>query len=492
MVKKVVLVVIDGWGYNKEKTEFDAISDGPTAWMDLFTKKFPSYLIYAHGEHVGLAPDQMGNSEVGHLTIGSGRIIEQDIIRINREISQEKMQERMKVMNEYKNERLHVVGLLSDGGVHSHIDHIKSIVRNVPNSDVLIHAISDGRDTSPKCFLQYYNELKDFCQEINKGKIVSIAGRYYTMDRDNRDERIYESYNMMTKGNFKNGNAESFVADSYEQNISDEFFIPTLFDNDGIILKGEPIIFANFRADRMKQIVRKFEYTNFCFTLTEYDKELKAIAIFEKQEIKFCLSEVLAKHELDNLHVAETEKYAHVTYFFNGGIEHPFKHESRVMVPSLRVASYDLKPEMNVMGVVEEVYKGLQHGYSLIICNFAPPDMVGHTGNYEQTCEAIFATDEALGLVYEACKNFGYTLFITADHGNAEVMRDVSGEPSKKHTTNKVPFIICDGINANSGFFDSDHSLKDIAPTILAYMGIEIPFEMTGKNILSTNDDIKG
>lgn len=259
---------------------------------------------------------------------------------------------------------------------------------------------------------------------------------------------------------------------------------PTLLLSEGRILKGEPIIFANYRADRMKQIVKKFEFTNRCFTMTEYDTKFNVDVLFEKVYAENCLTEVFDKNELHNLHIAETEKYAHVTYFFNGGREKQFKFEKRVLVPSPKVKTYDLQPEMSTFLVLEEAIKGMDKEYDFIVINFAAPDMVGHTGNYEKTCEAISAVDECIGLLYEGCKNYDYVLFITADHGNAEIMKNSQNEKITKHTTNKVPFIICDGINKFEDFYNSDYSLKDVATTILGYLNIEIPNEMTGEDLL--------
>lgn len=485
MSRKVILIVIDGWGHNEEHLEYDAVKNADTPWMDLFVQKFPSFLLYAHGLHVGLPDNQMGNSEVGHLTIGSGRVIMQDIVRINNEISQEKMSDRMARFNQCKKERIHIVGLLSDGGVHSHIDHIKSLIRNLPNKDVLIHAICDGRDTAPSCFIKYARELNSFCSEIGKGKIVSIAGRFYTMDRDNRDERTEKAFIMMTEGNPANEDLIQIVEKLYAAKQTDEFIEPTLLCQEGRILEGEPIIFANFRADRMRQIVRKFEARNRCFTLTGYDPNLDVEVIFEKQSITNCLSEVLSLHKINHLHIAETEKYAHVTYFFNGGNEVCYPHEDRIVVPSPKVLSYDLDPKMSVEYVVTEVLKGMHKKYGFIVCNLAPPDMVGHTGNYESALEAVASVDRAIGFIYEATKTYGYTLFIVSDHGNAEIMKDREGNIVKKHTKNRVPFIICDGICDNEDYTKQDYSLKEVAPTILGYMGISIPEEMTGQDLTS-------
>lgn len=491
MTKKVVLIIIDGWGYNKDTIEYDAIANAETIWMDLFIQKFPSLLLYAHGTHVGLPDEQMGNSEVGHLTIGSGRIIPQDLVRINEEISQEIIGKRMGEFDKYKNERMHIVGMLSDGGVHSHIDHIKSLIRNISSKELIVHAVCDGRDTSPTCFLRYADDLNAFCKEISKGRIASVSGRYYTMDRDKRNERTDKSYNMMISGQAESKNLHEYINNSYQNKITDEFIVPALFDEKDRILENEPIIFANFRADRMRQIVKKFEKRNQCFTMTEYDPCLNVNVIFKKQLTSNCLSEVLSKNKIKHLHVAETEKYAHVTYFFSGGKEEKFDGEDRVMVPSPKVASYDQDPKMSVEEVTQEILKGMKQDYGFIVCNLAPPDMVGHTGNYEATLEAVSAVDRSIGYIYEAAKISDFAVFIVSDHGNAEIMKDKDGNIVKKHTTNRVPFIICKGSKDDQGFIEGQYTLQDVAPTILGYMGLEIPKEMTGKDHASYMNNLK-
>lgn len=488
MTKKVCLIVLDGWGVNDQKVEFDAIANTETLWMDLLTHKYPSFLVHASGEHVGLEKDQMGNSEVGHLIIGAGRCVEQDVIRINNTISSERMGEHCSGLNtNYKNNKLHIIGLLSNGGVHSHINHIKSLVRNALADHVCIHAISDGRDTSPSCFLDFCNEMSDFCDSIGKGKIVSVAGRYYAMDRDNKMDRTRLAHETMSGDVVISSKISDIVNNFYSNKITDEFFEPVLLDVNGKICDGETILFANFRADRMRQLFDMFNKKNKCYTLTRYYEENNPNVLFERPLITNHLVEVLSNNNKTHLHVAESEKFAHVTYFLKGGSHKEFPPEKCIIEQSPKVKSYDLQPEMSINNCVVRIFEGIRDGYDFIVANFAPPDMVGHTGEYDATCKAIAATDEAIGLVYEACKEKDYTLFIVSDHGNAEIMKDESGESFKKHTKNQVPFIICTGANSIGAITKSDKSLQDVAPTILDYMQIPVPKEMTGQSIFKTH-----
>lgn len=503
MTTNAILIVLDGWG-SAEPGEGNAITSAPTPWVSLLQSKYPSTLLNAHGPFVGLDEGRMGSSEVGHLTIGAGRVVETDLVRICREISQEKMNSRI---GHIESDRIHVVGIVSDGGVHGHIDIVKSVVRNAKGRDILVHAICDGRDSEPKCFLKYFEELERFFKEIGKGRVVSVSGRYYSMDRDKREERIDKAYKVMANGEglrestyydcLKPCDKEHYEVDSneihivaseireyinevYESGCSDEFIPPRIFDVSGVICKNEPVIFTNFRADRMRQLVRRFEGTNPCFTMTEYDSTINAKPIFTKTNVKNTLAEVISRNNLTQVHVAESEKYAHVTYFLNGGLEKPFDGESRFLIPSPKVSSYDLIPEMRVEAVADEVINGIKNNKNFIVCNFAPPDMVGHTGNFIETCKAVTACDQAIGRIYEATLENDYVLFITSDHGNAENMKYPDGKPCKTHTVNKVPFIACTDMGMKKGEF----CLSDIAPTILTLMGLDVPKEMTGKNML--------
>lgn len=507
MKKNTILVILDGWGYS-DPGPSNAVTSAPTPWMKLLQEKYPSTLLFANGEHVGLDKGRMGNSEVGHLTIGAGRIIETDFVRICKYISQEKMYGKI---SKIESEKIHIVGILSEGGVHGHIDILKSVVRNAKAEDVMVHVISDGRDSEPKCIIKDINEMHRFFKEIGKGRIVSISGRYYSMDRDKREERTSEAYEMMTGGIGIRKNIEynydkrcddteesrdykykglneceilEYVEDLYEKGCTDEFIPPKIFNLNDKIFPGEIIIFTNFRPDRMRQLVRRFEHSNICYTMTNYDPTINADVIFESTVVTNTLAEAISKQNLTQAHIAESEKYAHVTYFLNGGIENPFDGETRLLIPSPLVDTYDLTPEMSVSHVADEVINAMRKDCDFIVCNFAPADMVGHTGKFIETCKAVSACDTEIGRIYEAAIDNFYTVFITADHGNAEVMEYSDGSPCKTHTPNKVPFIAC--LN-DYKFKEGEFSLADVAPTILSFMGIAVPKEMTGCDILELN-----
>ncbi|KAG0438642.1 2,3-bisphosphoglycerate-independent phosphoglycerate mutase [Dictyocoela muelleri] len=559
---KTCLIIIDGFGHSTNQNEKNAI-DKNCQWMKLLSRKYKSYLIYAHGLHVGLPDNQMGNSEVGHLTIGAGRVVLQDQVRINKIISNEQMGEYLNFISSGK--RLHLIGLLSDGGVHGHIDHIKSLLRNLKDKfdDIFVHIISDGRDTSVKSVLRYIREMSGFMTEMKKGEFGSISGRFYSMDRDKNWERTMESYKMFigegkiythdqfnkidkrttsyknnepennSRNNFEYSDhceiknsieAEDYwklvkiIINNYKNNITDEFIFPTLLSEKAQILINDTVIFTNYRADRMRQLTKIFlDKRHNIITMTEYDKSfsepsqknivngiLKNISkvIFMRPEIKKTLGEVVSDAGLTQARIAETEKYAHVTYFLNGGSESEFLNEKRLMVPSPKVKSYCETPEMNMKGVVENIIKMMNSNSNdsdgnpkndnsqidMIIANLAAPDMVGHTGKFNETCAAVRYTDELIGLIYECCKINGYALVITADHGNAECMEKY-GNIVTKHTTNKVPLIICTEerkihVDKDWGYDDSEFSLIDVAPTVLDLLGIEKPNEMTGKSVL--------
>lgn len=493
MKQKAVLLILDGYGH-AENGPGNAVYTAPTPWMDLLSTKFPFTYLHAHGQHVGLDLNRMGNSEIGHLTIGAGRIIETDIVMIFKEISEGKMADRIRHI---ENDRVHIVGMISEGGVHGHIDIMKSVIRNVKSKRVLVHVIADGRDSAPKCVISHINELKRFFKEINKGEIVSLSGRYFSMDRDNRIERTNKAYNMMCNEKCTDNNDDldanklqsfdntvdiyDYINKLYVKECTDEFIPPKLLNTSGKILPGETIIFTNFRADRMRQLVRKFQYTNECHTMTEYDPSLNVKPLFSKKIVKNTLGEVISDAGFTQVHIAESEKYAHVTYFFNGGSEKPFHNEFRHVIDSKKVPTHDLMPEMCIADVSNKVIDSMNNKNDFIVCNFAAPDMVGHTGKFLETCEAVSACDLAIGKIYEATFNTDYALFITSDHGNAERMIDSEGNICKKHTTNKVPFLAC--INEMK-MKHGDFSLADVAPTILGYMRLSIPIEMTGTNML--------
>ncbi|EPR78883.1 Phosphoglyceromutase [Spraguea lophii 42_110] len=491
---KVCLVIIDGWGYNEKITKGDAINETECPWMKLLSNKYQSYLLRADGEFVGLPAGNMGNSKVGHITIGCGRVVEQELTFINRIISEERMSEYLADSGIFdnKSDRIHIIGMVSDGGIHSHIDHIKSYIRNLKDyyKDIFIHCISDGRDTDPMSFLKYYQMIKDFTEEMNAGKVVSLAGRYYTMDRNKNYDRTQKAFEMMTKGPKTNRSIEEVVHDNYKRKITDEMFEPVLFDDDGIIRKDDIILFPNFRADRMRQIVKSFEdFGSKAYTATEYDKNLKSKIIFKTKYIKNTLGAVVSEAGLRQVRIAESEKYAHVTYFFNGGNEQPFKNEERILERSLEVKSFAEVPQMSSFQITDQIIKSMKSKFDLIVANYAAPDMVGHTGNYEAAKEAVKITDLCIGSVFEAAKTNDYILIITADHGNVEIMKDENGNPVTKHSTNKVPLIICKnetGVISDQWGYNKDviGELSDIAPTILDLLEIKKPKEMTGKTRL--------
>lgn len=495
-MRKVCLVVIDGWGYNHEDSEWDAINRSECYWMRRLSRGYGGLLLYAHGSHVGLLPELMGNSEVGHLTIGSGRIVEQDIVRIDKAINRGEMGEVLFRTVGRSPDRIHVVGMVSDGGVHSHIKHLRSILEAFGGSGarVYIHCISDGRDTEPCVFARHLRDISEECDRCGVGVVASVAGRYYAMDRANNDERTSRSFEMMTMGE-RVGTVEEYVREMYGRGLSDEVFEPRLFSEEGRIEPRDTVLFFNFRADRMRQIVERFvSRGNEVVTMTEYKPSFGTKVLFEKVTVRNTLAEVLSSHDVGHTHIAEREKQAHVTYFFNGGREAVFPKQKVFIVPSPDVEAFDAAPEMACREATAKAMEEIEMETPFIVLNLAPPDMVGHTGNFEAAKDAVKATDECVGRLYESCRKNGYVLVVTADHGNAEEMRDRYGNCCKTHTTNKVPLIVCLGKqdmegSIEWGYEDSSYSLRDVAPTILEIMGIEKPVEMTGRSVLGSLRD---
>ena len=510
MMNKVMLMILDGWGIGKEY-DGNCIYLANTPNMDLINKKFPNTKIKASGEYVGLPKGQMGNSEVGHLTIGSGRVIYQDLSRINKEIENGEFKENtvlkagLKNVKD-KNSSLHLMGLVSFGGVHSHINHLIEIVKVAKDygiDKIYIHAFLDGRDVPTDSGIKDIAFLEEQLKEIGAGKIISVSGRYYAMDRDKRWDRTKKAYDAINYriGNKKN-TALDCIKDSYNEGITDEFVVPTVItsnldeNRDINILEDDTVIFFNFRPDRARQLTRAFtengfnefdieKYSNLDFlTMTEYDAEFKNVKIiYPNIDVKNTLGEVLARNNKKQLRIAETEKYAHVTFFFNGGIEKPNENEDRILVPSPKVATYDLKPEMSSDEIEDIVIKKINENiYDVIILNFANPDMVGHTANIQSTIKAIERIDYHVGNIAEATLKNGYTLLITADHGNAEKLLDDNNKPFTSHTSNLVPFIVVSG-DKNIKLKD-EGSLKDISPTILKLLNIHKPKEMTGDSLI--------
>lgn len=503
----VMLIVLDGWGIGKEY-EGNAVYLANTPNFDRLMKNFPNTQLKASGLAVGLPEGQMGNSEVGHLNIGAGRIVYQELTKISKSIEDGaffEKEEFLKAIENAKknNSKLHLMGLVSDGGVHSHNTHLYALLELCAKEnfkDVYIHAFLDGRDVPPTIGKQHITELQQKIEEIGVGKIATVIGRYYAMDRDRRWDRTKLAYEAMVLGRGKTDTCPiEAVAKSYKEGINDEFIVPTVIVEEGepvaTIDSGDSIIFFNFRPDRARQITRAIvdeEFTGFerkkkvdtfFVTMTEYDKTIENVHVAFKTEIPTnTLGEYVSNLGLNQLRIAETEKYAHVTFFLNGGREVPFENEDRILIPSPKVATYDLKPEMSAIEVKEEVLKRLNMDkYDLIILNFANPDMVGHTGKLEAAIKAVETVDACLGEIVDLLLEKGGKAIVTADHGNAEMMIDEKdNSPVTSHTTNKVPLILVgeEGVKLREGI------LADIAPTLLDIMGVEKPKEMTGETLI--------
>ena len=491
----ILLAILDGWGYTNQKIG-NAIYYANTPNMDKYMRCYPHSFLQTSGLAVGLPEGQMGNSEVGHINIGAGRIVYQDSMRILKAIKDGsffKNSVLKKAMEKAREAKLHLIGIIGNGGVHAMMPHLYALLEMAKKEgvkDVAIHCFLDGRDTPPKSAIQHINELEEKLKEIGIGRIASVVGRYYAMDRDKRWDRTKRAYDLLTmaKGR-KAKNAIEAIKIAYEMGESDEFVKPTVITGD-IVKDGDIVIFFNFRPDRARQLSHAFVDENFdkferkklkihFVALTEYFDGINAA--FKKEEIKNTLGEVISKHGLKQLRIAETEKYAHVTFFFNGGREEPFEGEERCLIPSPKVATYDLKPEMSAHGVTEELIKRIEEKkYDFIVLNYANPDMVGHTGVWAAAIKAVETVDKCIGKVVDAVLKHHGIAIITADHGNAEEMFDEEGKPKTAHTTNPVPFIIIGAgkLKIKNG------NLGDIAPTILHLMNIQKPDEMTGKSLI--------
>ena len=507
--KPVVLMVLDGYGLN-DRTEGNAIAMANTPVMDKLMKECPFQKGYASGLAVGLPDGQMGNSEVGHMNIGAGRIIYQDLTRITKDIEDGtffKNEELLEAMENCKknDSDLHLFGLLSDGGVHSHLSHVYGLLEMAKQqgvSKVYVHAFLDGRDTPPASAKGFVETLENKMAEIGVGKVASLSGRYYAMDRDNNWDRVEKAYDSLVTGDgIKAESATQALQESYDNGKTDEFVEPTVICKDGqplsLVKANDSVIFFNFRPDRAREITRAFcadEFDGFdrgtrknvtyvCFT--EYDGTIpnKTVA-FHKVELTNTFGQFLADNGKTQARIAETEKYAHVTFFFNGGVEEPNKGEERILVKSPKVATYDLKPEMSAYEVCDKLVDAIKsEKYDVIVINFANPDMVGHTGVQAAAIKAVEAVDECVGKAVAALKEVDGQMFICADHGNAEQLIDYeTGEPFTAHTTNPVPFIL---VNADPAYgLREGGCLADIAPTLIELMGMEQPKEMTGKSLL--------
>ncbi len=508
--KTTVLMILDGYGMN-EREEGNAVAKATTPNLDNMKVTYPFVKGYASGMDVGLPDGQMGNSEVGHLNIGAGRIVYQELTRITKSVADGDFFENSAFLAAVDNAKkhdsaLHLWGLLSDGGVHSHNAHLYALLELAKQQGlekVYVHCMLDGRDTPPTSGRGYVAELQSKIDEIGVGKIATVMGRYYAMDRDNRWERTQLAYDAMTNGKgVQASDAVQCVADSYANNVNDEFVLPTVITEDskpvGTVNENDSVIFFNFRPDRARQITRPFceeDFTGFerqkgfmrltyvCFTNYDITIPNKLVA-YEKVSLEGTLGEYLASLGKTQLRLAETEKYAHVTFFFNGGVEEPNEGEERVLVPSPKVATYDLQPEMSAAKVGENLVNAINSGnYDLIVVNFANPDMVGHTGIESAAVKAVEAVDACVGDAVEAIKNNGGTMFVCADHGNAEQLIDyTTHEAFTAHTINPVPFIL---VNADAGVsLREGGKLADIAPTLLDIMNIDKPKEMTGESLL--------
>lgn len=507
--KPTVLMILDGYGLNNKEEE-NAVCEAKTPVMDGLMANYPFVKGNASGLAVGLPDGQMGNSEVGHLNMGAGRIVYQELTRITKEIQDGDFFKNEALLTAVRNAKannssLHCMGLLSDGGVHSHNTHLYGLLKLAKREGlkkVYVHCFLDGRDTPPASGKGYIEELQAKIKEIGVGEIGVVSGRYYAMDRDNRWDRVELAYNALTKGEgVKGTDAAAAVQESYDNGKTDEFVMPAVMEKDGnpvaMITDKDSVIFFNFRPDRAREITRAFcdtEFSGFARThkldltyvcFTDYDDTIaNKLVAFHKVSITNTFGDYLAVHHMTQARIAETEKYAHVTFFFNGGIEEPNAGEDRILVNSPKVATYDLKPEMSAFEVCDKLVEAIKSDkYDVIITNFANPDMVGHTGMKGAAIKAVETVDVCVGRAVEALKEVNGQMFICADHGNAEQLKDyVTGEPFTAHTINPVPFIL---VNADPAYqLREDGCLADIAPTLIELMGMEQPKEMTGKSLI--------
>jgi 2,3-bisphosphoglycerate-independent phosphoglycerate mutase len=504
--KPLVLTILDGWGFSAA-TEGNAIAAARKPTYDLLLRQYPNTLVQTSGPSVGLPEGQMGNSEVGHLNIGAGRVIYMDVTRLDRMIASGEFFNNpvlLDSMKHAKTHRLHLMGLCSDGGVHSLLTHLYALLQMAKKQNVeqvFVHCFMDGRDTPPESGAGFIEQIQKEMRQIGAGKIASVSGRYYAMDRDKRWDRVERAFNAMVLGKGeKSEDPVAAVKRSYERGITDEFVEPvTIVDAHkqpiGLIRNDDACIFFNYRADRGREMTmalmdpalekpsRSVAPKNLHFTtMTEYDKTFQVPFVLPREHPNNILADVMAQLNWKNLRVAETEKYAHVTYFFNGGNEKPYPGESRELVPSPKVATYDLKPEMSAQGITDVVLKAIEgREFDVIVMNYANADMVGHSGKMAPTILAVEAVDAGLGQIYDALRRTGGTWMITADHGNAEMMTDpVTKGPHTYHTTNPVPFIL---VSDSRVMLRSSGALQDISPTVLGFLDEKQPKEMTGRDL---------
>ena len=507
----VVLAILDGWGHREDKND-NAIKSARTPIMDSLWHAYPHTLISASGADVGLPNGQMGNSEVGHLTIGSGRVIQQELVRISNVVKNNQLGmvpelKDMAVSLKKKNSTLHIMGLCSDGGVHSHIDHLLGLIKWASENEikkVAIHIITDGRDTPAKSASKYLKQIDSVIKKFNTGEIASVCGRYWVMDRNLLWERTEKAYANLTDPDMKvtNISPQDYLKKSYDKNITDEFIEPIRI-SDNYLKDGDSLICFNFRPDRARQIIkslsekeflefeRKFSPNLDLITFTQYDTNFRVKVAFPPESLNNFIGQIISENGLKQYRTAETEKYPHVTYFFNGGVEIPLPGEERHLIPSPRVATYDMEPEMSAEELTISCSKAIKSGnYAFVVINFANPDMVGHTGNMNATIKAIETVDKCIGQIVNATGEMGGSILITADHGNAEVMKGPAGEPWTAHTINKVPLIFIEGEKrkipnmGNEIYLRDNAGLADIAPTLLQLLNLPIPKEMTGKSLI--------
>ncbi|MDR3251389.1 MAG: 2,3-bisphosphoglycerate-independent phosphoglycerate mutase [Tannerella sp.] len=507
MKKRAILIICDGWGIGDRKKD-DVIYNTPTPYWDYLLATYPNSQLQASGENVGLPDGQMGNSEVGHLNIGAGRIVYQDLVKINKDCRDNSIMQNPQIKLAYKyakenDKQIHFLGLVSDGGVHSSLDHLfklTDISKEYGITKSFVHCFMDGRDTDPKSGKGFIEQLENHLKTTG-GKIASLVGRYYAMERDKRWERVKEAYDLLVTGIGKpSEDMVKAMEESYAGDVTDEFVKPIVHVEGGkpvaVIEEGDVVIFFNFRNDRAKELtvvltqqdmpeagmktVPDLQY----FTMTPYDATFKGLHIlFDKDNVNNTLGEYLASKSLTQLHIAETEKYAHVTFFFNGGREAPFDGEDRILVPSPKVATYDLKPEMSAYEVKDKLVDAINsQKFDFIVCNYANGDMVGHTGVYEAIGKAVTTVDACLDATIEAAKANGYEAIIIADHGNADHALNDDGSPNTAHSLNPVPFIY---VTADKSAKTINGVLADVAPSILHIMGLEQPKEMTGNNLIN-------
>ena len=503
MSKKALLMILDGWGLGDQKKD-DVIFNTPTPYWDYLMNNYPHSQRQASGENVGLPDGQMGNSEVGHLNIGAGRVVYQDLVKINRACADNSILQNPEIVSAFSyakenGKNVHFMGLTSNGGVHSsmvHLFKLCDIAKEYNINNTFIHCFMDGRDTDPKSGKGFIEELSAHCEK-SAGKIASIIGRYYAMDRDKRWERVKEAYDLLVNGEGKKAtDMVQAMQESYDEGVTDEFIKPIVNANcDGTIKEGDVVIFFNYRNDRAKELTVVLTQQDMpeagmhtipglqYYCMTPYDASFKGVHIlFDKENVANTLGEYIASKGLNQLHIAETEKYAHVTFFFNGGRETPFDNEDRILVPSPKVATYDLKPKMSAYEVKDKLVDAInENKYDFIVVNFANGDMVGHTGIYEAIEKAVVAVDACVKDVIEAAKAQGYEAIIIADHGNADHALNEDGTPNTAHSLNPVP---CVYVTENKAAKVEDGRLADVAPTILKIMGLEAPADMNGQILI--------